>query len=69
MLFRSLDAVRVILDAAPSHLNPHGTLVVEIGDGKDAVEATFPKLPFVWLHTRSSDDSVFLLKREDLKPA
>jgi ribosomal protein L3 glutamine methyltransferase len=64
-----LDAVRVILEEASRHLNPNGILVVEVGDGKDAVEATFPKLPFVWLHTRSSADSVFLLKREDLKPA
>jgi ribosomal protein L3 glutamine methyltransferase len=64
-----LDAVRVILEEAAHHLNPNGILVVEVGDGKDATEAVFPKLPFVWLHTRSSTDSVFLLKREDLKPA
>jgi ribosomal protein L3 glutamine methyltransferase len=60
-----LDAVRAILEAAPRFLDPHGTLVVEIGSGKDAVEAAFPKLPFVWLATRSSTDAVFLLKRED----
>ena len=47
-------------------LSPRGTLVVEVGDGKDAVEATFPRLPFVWLATASSADAVFLLKREDL---
>lgn len=61
-----LDAVRAIVDAAPRHLNPHGTLVVEVGGGRDAAEAVFPTLPFVWLQTRSSGDSVFLLKREDL---
>ena len=61
-----LDAVRVIIDAAARHLSPRGTLVVEVGDGKDAVEATFPRLPFVWLATASSADAVFLLKREDL---
>ena len=60
-----LDAIRVIVDEAPRHLNAGGTLVVEVGSGKDAVEAAFPKLPFVWLDTRSSADSVFLLKRED----
>jgi ribosomal protein L3 glutamine methyltransferase len=60
-----LDAIRVIVDEAPRHLNPRGTLVVEVGSGKDAVEAAFPNLPFVWLETRSSADSVFLLKRED----
>jgi len=61
-----LDAVRGILEQAPRYLNPQGTLVVEVGAGRDAVEATFPKLPFVWLATPSAEDSVFLLKREDL---
>ena len=61
-----VDAVRAIVDAAPAHLNPHGVLVVEIGDGKAAVEAVFPRLPFVWLTTRSSTDAVFLLTRDDL---
>jgi ribosomal protein L3 glutamine methyltransferase len=61
-----LDAVRSILDEAPRYLNPRGTLVVEVGSGREAVEATFPRLPFVWLATPSSADAVFLLKREDL---
>jgi ribosomal protein L3 glutamine methyltransferase len=61
-----LDAVRAIVEEAPRHLNPHGTLVVEVGSGRDAAEAVFPTLPFVWLQTRASDDSVFLLKREGL---
>lgn len=64
-----LDAVRSILDAAPRHLNPHGTLAVEVGSGREAVEATFPRLPFVWLATPSADDAVFLLKREELAAA
>ena len=61
-----VDAVRAIVDAAPAHLNPRGVLVVEIGNGKAAVEAVFPRLPFVWLTTRSSTDAVFLLTRDDL---
>lgn len=64
-----LDAVRNILDDAPRYLNPDGTLVVEVGSGREAVEATFPRLPFVWLATPSADDAVFLLKREDLARA
>ena len=43
-----------------------GMLVVEIGHNRAAVEAAFPRLPFVWLATASSDDSVFLLKREEI---
>jgi ribosomal protein L3 glutamine methyltransferase len=61
-----LDAVRNILDEAPRYLNPRGTLVVEVGNAREPVEATFPRLPFVWLSTPSSSDAVFLLKREDL---
>jgi ribosomal protein L3 glutamine methyltransferase len=61
-----LDAVRVILKHAPRFLAPNGTLVVEVGQNKDAAEVAFPRLPFVWLETPSAEDSVFLLKREEL---
>jgi ribosomal protein L3 glutamine methyltransferase len=61
-----LDAVRTILAEAPRFLNPAGTLVVEVGGNRTAAELAFPKLPFVWLETQTSSDSVFLLKREDL---
>ncbi len=61
-----LDAVRTILAAAPRFLEPDGLLIVEIGHNRDATEAAFPRMPFVWLETASSTDSVFLLPREDL---
>jgi ribosomal protein L3 glutamine methyltransferase len=61
-----LDAVRVILKEAPRHLAIGGTLVVEVGHNRTAVEQAFPRVPFVWLETGSSSDSVFLVKREDL---
>ena len=64
-----LDAVRTLLKDAPRFLDHEGTLVVEVGNSRAATEAAFPRLPFVWLHTASSDDSVFLLKREDLVAA
>jgi ribosomal protein L3 glutamine methyltransferase len=60
-----LDAVRTILKEAPRFLAPGGTLVVEVGHNRAAMEQAFPRLPFVWLEA-SSSDSVFLLKREDL---
>jgi ribosomal protein L3 glutamine methyltransferase len=62
-----LDAVRTLLKDAPRFLDHEGTLVVEVGHGRAATEAAFP--PFVWLQTASSEDSVFLLKREDLVAA
>jgi ribosomal protein L3 glutamine methyltransferase len=64
-----LDAVRTILREAPRFLNPGGTLVVEVGRGRPATEFAYPRLPFVWLETATSADSVFLLKREDLVAA
>ena len=64
-----LDAVRTILARAAEFLNPEGLLVVEVGPNRAAAETAFPRLPFVWLATRSAEDSVFLLRREDLAAA
>jgi ribosomal protein L3 glutamine methyltransferase len=61
-----LDVVREIIAGASRHLNARGVLVVEVGGGKAALEAAFPRMPFVWLATRSSTDAVFLLTRDDL---
>ena len=62
-----LDIVCSIIDAAPRYLSARGVLVVETGAGKSAVEAAFPRAPFVWLATRSSSDAVFLLTRDDFE--
>ena len=61
-----LDAVRTIIKEAPRFMQSGATLVMEIGANRAAAEAAFPRLPFVWLETPSSSDSVFLVKREDL---
>ena len=61
-----LDFTRIILRQAADFLNPGGVLVVEIGDNREALEAAFPEMPFVWLNTAAGDDFVFLLRREDL---
>jgi ribosomal protein L3 glutamine methyltransferase len=61
-----LDATRQILAKAPSHLNPGGLLVVEIGHNRDVLEAAYPALPFTWLDTESGDQFVFMLRQEDL---
>jgi ribosomal protein L3 glutamine methyltransferase len=61
-----LDAVRTIVKEAPRFLNSGGTLVVEVGQNREAAEGAFPRLAMVWLTTPSSEDSVFLVKREDL---
>ena len=61
-----LALVRRILAQAAAHLNPHGTLVVEIGHNRSALEEACPRLPFIWLDTSAGDDYVFMLQREDL---
>lgn len=62
-----LEHIRRILADAPGHLNPGGLLIAEIGHNRDALEAAFPQLPFVWLDTSGGDEYVFLLRHEDIK--
>ncbi|HKW80473.1 MAG TPA: 50S ribosomal protein L3 N(5)-glutamine methyltransferase [Casimicrobiaceae bacterium] len=61
-----LDAVRVVLAKAPQFLAAGGLLVTEVGHNRSATEKAFPRLPFTWLATQGADDSVFLLRREEL---
>ncbi len=61
-----LDAVRGIVKDAPRFLNPGGLLVVEVGRGRAAVEAAFPRMPFTWVETPSAGDAVFAIAREEI---
>ena len=61
--------MRTIIGHSARFLNPDGVLVVEVGRNREAAEAAFPRLPFTWLATAGSEDSVFLLKRDDLLAA
>ena len=61
-----LDAVHVILRKAPQFMERDGLLVVEVGHNRSATELSYPRVPFVWLETATSADSVFLLKRENM---
>lgn len=61
-----LDLVKRIIDEAPRYLQPTGILVVEIGKAREALEAAYPLLPFLWLDTEVSEGEVFVLTAEDL---
>lgn len=61
-----LDATRQILLQAAKYLNPHGVLLVEMGHNREALEAAYPELPFMWMETSGGDGFVFLLTREQL---
>ena len=61
-----MDVVRRMLPEAAAHLNDGGMIIVEVGDGAEAVEATFPGLEIIWLATSGGDDQVFLVTKEAL---
>ncbi len=61
-----LELVRRIVDGAPRHLTPNGSLLCEIGRGRAALEQAYPRRPFVWLDTERSEGEVFWIGRSDL---
>jgi ribosomal protein L3 glutamine methyltransferase len=61
-----LDVVRRVMAEARAHLNPQGLLVVEVGDGRAAVEREYPRVPVTWATTSAGDDMVFVVRAEDL---
>jgi ribosomal protein L3 glutamine methyltransferase len=63
-----LDIVRRILAEAGDHLSPHGSLLVEVGNGRAILEGAFPDLPFLWLDTAQSQGEVFALPAAALRP-
>ncbi len=62
-----MDVVKRIVREAKDHLTENGIIVVEVGDGLEAVEALYPKLPLTWLSVSGGDDQVFMARREDLE--
>jgi ribosomal protein L3 glutamine methyltransferase len=61
-----LDFARTILRDAAAHLEPGGTLVLEVGHNRSRLERLFPRLPFFWPHTSGGDDCVAIIGRDDL---
>jgi len=59
-----MDLIKELLHHAPSHMNPHAILVLEIGNERDFFETAFPLLNPVWLTTSAGDDQVLLLTRQ-----
>ena len=57
-----LSLVRKIVEQARHHLQPRGALVCEIGEGRKALERTFPRLRFSWPATAAGAGHVFLLR-------
>jgi ribosomal protein L3 glutamine methyltransferase len=61
-----LGVVRRILQQARRHLTRNGVLVVEVGAGRETLEAAYPELDFTWLEALAGGGSVFLFERGHL---
>ncbi len=62
-----LDVVRRILAEAEVHLQPHGLLVVEVGDSEVTLAEAYPTVPFIWLDFEYGGGGVFVLTAAQLK--
>jgi len=64
-----LASVRRILQDAADHLTPDGTLAVEVGAGRQALELAFGGLPFVWPEFEFGGEGIAVLRAVDLRAA
>ena len=62
-----LDVVDNILLNAHEHLTPQGIMVVEVGNGRAALEATYPRTPFIWLDFEHGGEGVFVIFNMDVQ--
>jgi len=61
-----LGVVRHILRQARRHLTRDGLLLMEVGEGREALEAAYPQLELTWLEAPAGDGAVCLFEKEQL---
>ncbi len=62
-----LDLARQILDGAAAHLNPHGLLLLEVGNSWVSLEAAFPQVAFTWVELESGGHGVLSMQAHELR--
>jgi ribosomal protein L3 glutamine methyltransferase len=64
---QGIAIVKRILDEAAEHLKPGGGLLCEVGRCRQALEAAYPDLDFLWIDTEESSGEVFWVTKEQLE--
>lgn len=62
-----LDLVRHMLHEAADYLTENGLLVVEVGNSAQALEDTYPEVPFLWLEFESGGSGIFAISAKELR--
>ncbi len=61
-----LDIIRKLLHQARERLQPHGIVVLEVGELRRAMERAWPRLRMTWLETFDGSDCCCLIRGPDL---
>ncbi len=62
-----LDCPRAILRAAADYLTDDGLLIMEVGNSEQALQRSYPDVPFIWIDLPEGGNGVFMLSAQDLR--